>query len=78
MHINTYFRQSWFSGARLGAGGCPGHWGDKASFRTQDSIIPSSHEACSYSPQTTGEVGAKLMSGAEEQFPFITEWLDRH
>lgn len=32
MHTNTYFRPSWFSGAGLGTGGCPGHWGSKASF----------------------------------------------
>lgn len=72
MHTNTYFRQSWFSEAGLGTGGHPGHWGDKTSFRTQGPIIPSSHEACFHSPQS--KVEANLMSGAEEQFPFITEW----
>lgn len=78
MHTNTYFRQSWFNGAGLGAGVCPGHWGNKASFRTQGSIIPSSHEACSILLRPPGEVEAKLMSGTEERFPFIIEWLVRH
>lgn len=65
MHTNTYFRQSWFSGAGLGTAGCPGHWG--RAFRTQGLIILLSHEACSCSSQEE----AMLMSETGEQFFFI-------
>lgn len=72
MHTNTYFRQSWFSGARLGAGATKLALGHKVQLSHPPmKPVPTLH-------RPPGEVEAKLMSGAEEQFPFIIEWLVKH